>query len=445
MRLTGIGIAAALVLAFAAPGVAMAAPKKPAAAAPGTVDAKAREAGMAATPALATSAGLACTVSDARIIGEDKKTGQSYYEIACSPGLGGVLIANKDGSKPQYFTCLETTKPGPDGKPGQLSCILPANTDLLTPLAPFVAKSGTACTVEKARSIGASPSATFIEVACAGSKGFIMQTSAPPDVAKEVKMISCLGFEPGEKLFCELTDKATQLAVVDGLAAASGKNCAVKDKRYVLATVTGSLYYEVSCQDGKGYMLEQKADGSLARAIPCVDANFVGGGCTMTDTAEAKTEQNALYSRLATKAGFPCAVEKYGIMPTQQRAVEVVELKCSDRPDGGVGIFGNTNTVLNCAISEAQGYRCSFSPKTAAFSQVTANLRTLGKTECTVSDTRAMDKRSETLAYIETACSDGLPGWVIGYTIGTNTPKEALSCLQAQGLGGCKLATNKKK
>lgn len=445
MRLTGIGIAAALVLAFAAPGVAMAAPKKPAAAAPGAVDEKARAKGMADTPALATAAGLACTVSDARFVGEDKKTGQTFYEIACTPGLGGVLLANKDGSKPQYYTCLETTKPGADGKPSPLACILPSNADLLTPLAPFVAKSGTACTIEKARSIGASPTNTFVEVACAGGKGYVLQTSAPPDAAKEVKMVTCLGFEPGEKLACELTDKATQLAAVDQLAAAAGKNCAVKDKRYVLATVSGSLFFEVACQDGKGYMLEQKADGSLARAIPCIDASFVGGGCTMTDTAEAKTEQNALYSRLATKAGFPCQVEKYGIMPTQQRATEVVELKCSDRPDGAIGIFGATNTVLNCAISEAQGYRCSFSPKSAAFSQVTANLKTLGKTECVVSDSRAMDKRSETLAYIETACSDGLPGWVIGYALGTNTPKEALSCLQAQGLGGCKLATNKKK
>lgn len=445
MRLTGIGIAAALVLAFAAPGVAMAAPKKPAAAA-GAVDAKSRERGMAEAPPLVTAAGLACTVSDARFIGEDKKTGQSYFEIACNPGLGGVLLTNKDGSKPQYYTCLETTKPGADGKPSALSCLLPGNAETVQVLAPFVAKSATPCTIEKARAIGSSPANTFFELACQGGKGFIMQTSTPPDVAKEVKLTSCLGFQAGEKLFCELTDSASQLAVVDQLAASSGKNCVVKDKRYVLATVTGSLYYEVSCQDGKGYMLEQKADGSLARAIDCVNANFVNGGCTLTDTTEAKTEQNNLYSSLAAKAGFPCKVEKYGILPTERPSKEVIELKCSDRPEGGIGIFeGASNVVINCAISEAQGYRCSFSPKAASYGQVTANLKTLGKGECVVSETRAMDKRTADLVYIETACTDGLPGWVVGYAPGTSTPKEALSCLQAQGLGGCKLATNKRK
>lgn len=444
MRFTGIGVAAALVLAFVAPSAAMAAPKKPAAA--GAVDAKSRARGMADVPALVTAAGLNCTVADARFIGEDKKAAQAYYELACNPGLGGVLLTGKDGGKPQFYTCLETNKPAADGKPGALACILPGNADTVQSLAPFVAKAGTPCTIEKARAIGSSPTTAFFEVACQGGAGYIVQASSPPDASKEVKMATCLGFQPGETLFCELSNSANQLAVADTLAASAGKNCVVEDKRYVMATVSGSMFFEVSCQDGKGYMLEQNAQGALARSIDCVNAGFVAGGCTLTDTAVAQTEQNNVYSGLATAAGFPCKVEKYGVLPTERASKEVIELKCSDRPDGGIGIFeGKSNVVLNCAIAEAQGYRCSFSPKTAAYSQVTANLKTLGKSDCTVSETRAMDKRTEGLAYIETACSDGLPGWVIGYQLGTSTPKEALSCLQGQSLGGCKLPTNIKK
>src|SRR6185369_2298192 len=99
----------------------------------------------------------------------------------------------------------------------------------------------------------------------------------------------------------------------------------------------------------------------------------------------------------------------------------------------------------NCAVSEAQGYRCSFTGKALAFPKVTADLKSQGKTECTVSDSRAMDKRTETANYLEVACSDGLPGWVIGYAPGKSKPVEVLSCLQAEGLGGCKLPTNKRK
>lgn len=446
MRFTGIGLAAALVVAVMAPAAVMAAKKPaPAAVAPGGVDPKAREKGMADAPALVTSAGLACTVADARFIGEDKKAGQSFYEVACSPGLGGVLLV-KPETKPQFFTCLETNKPGADGKPGSLACLLPGNADAVQSLAPFVAKAGTACTIAKARSIGASTTASYFEVACTDGAGYILQTSAPADASKDVKMNSCLAYEPGGNISCQLTDRAAALAVVDTLAASAGKNCAVKDKRYVLTTTTGSSWFEVSCQDGKGYMLEQAATGKLARAVECLQASFVGGGCTLTDTAVAQTEQNALYSGLATKAGFPCKVEKYGILPSQRAAQEVVELKCSDRPDGAIAIFdGSSSTILNCAVSEAQGYRCSFTSKTLAFAKVTADLKTLGKTECTVSDSRAMDKRTETANFLEVACSDGLPGWVVGYAPGSTKPKEVLSCLQAEDLGGCKLPTNRRK
>lgn len=446
MRFTGIGLAAALAVAVLTPAAVMSAPKKAAPAAVGGIDAKAREKGMADTPALVTAGGLACTVADARFIGEDKKGGQSFYEIACSPGIGGVLLVKAADPKPQFFTCLETSKPTPDGKPNSLACQLPGNADPVQALAPLVAKSGVACTIEKARAIGSSSTNSFFEVACAGGAGYIVQASAPVDASKEVKLNTCLAYEPGGNLFCELSDRAAQLAVVDALAAGSGKNCVVKEKRYVLATTTGSTWYEVSCQDGKGYMLEQAADGKLARSVDCAQASFVGGGCTFTDTTAALTEQNNLYSSLATKAGFPCKVEKYGILPSQRASQEVVELKCSDRPDGAIAIFeGSGGTFLNCAVSEAQGYRCSFSKKDVAFAKVTADLKAQGKSDCTVSDTRAMDKRTADANYLEVACSDGLPGWVIGYVPGTAKPKEVLSCLQGEGLGGCKLPTNKRK
>ncbi|MES2036155.1 MAG: hypothetical protein V4466_18460 [Pseudomonadota bacterium] len=445
MRFTGIGVAAALVVAVMAPAAVMAA-KKPAAAA-GAVDAKAREKGMADAPALVTASGAACTVADARFIGADTKSGQSFYEVACTPGIGGVLMVKKDDPKPAFFTCLETSKPGPDGKPNSLACVLPANADPVQALAPLVAKSGVACTIDKARSIGASATNAFFEVSCQGGAGYILQTSAPVDPSKDVKANTCLAYEPGGNLSCQLSDRAAQLTVVDTLAAGAGKNCTVKDKRFVLATTSGSTWYEVSCQDGKGYMLEQSGDGKLARAVDCAQAAFVGGGCTFTDTQAAQTEQNVLYTSLASKGGFPCKVEKYGILPSQRASQEVVELKCSDRPDGVIAIFdGANNSFLNCAVSEAQGYRCAFTKKgPTEFAKVTADLKSLGKGECIVSDTRAMEKRTEDTSFLEVACSDGLPGWVIGYTRGTAKPKETLSCLQGESLGGCKLPTNIRK
>jgi hypothetical protein len=55
---------------------------------------------------------------------------------------------------------------------------------------------------------------------------------------------------------------------------------------------------------------------------------------------------------------------------------------------------------------------------------------------------------TENEGFVEVACSDGLPGWVLGYPTGVAKPaaKEFLSCAQAKGIGGgCKLPTNKVK
>ena len=445
MRPIAIGLTAALALAALIPVAVISAPKE--AAKPAAVDAKSRDAGMKATPALVQAAGLSCDVTDARLIGNDKKTSTDYYEVACKQGMGYALVAKKDAA-PQGYSCLETGQVGADGKPSSLACVLPANADPKAGLAPYVTKAAIPCQVENARSIGAGAKNAYFEVACKGGTGYVITTSSPMSVDKDVAANSCLLYEDGGNVSCKLTDKATQLAIVDTLAAGSGKNCAVKDKRYVLSTKTDN-YFEVSCQDGKGYMLQQSnATGALGRTIDCAQATFVGGGCTLTDSLAAQTEQAGLYTKLATKAGFDCKVEKYGMLPSDDPKKEIVELKCSNRPDGGIGIFtAASNQVYDCVASEMNGYRCSFTKQDAVFSRLTGALNKMGKTQCVVSGARVVG-RTDTDGFVEVACSDGLPGWVLSYPLGKNTdqPKEVLSCLQAKGVGGgCKLPTNIKK
>lgn len=445
MRPFAIGLAAALALGALIPAAVISAPKeskdKP------KVDAKAREAGMKEAPALIQVAVPSCSVTDARLIGADKKTNTSYYEVACQDGLGFALIAKKD-TAPQAYTCLESSQPAADGKPSALACILPGNEDPKAGLKPFVAKAGISCDIENARSIGSGAKNSYFEVACKGGTGYIVQTTNPAAVAGDVVANSCLLYEDGASVSCKLTDKATQLAIVDTLAAASGKTCQVKDKRYVLSTKSDN-YFEVACADGKGYMLQQTAtSGALARAIDCAQAAFVGGGCTLTDSVAAQTEQAGLYTKLAKKGGFDCEVEKYGMLPSADNKKEVVELKCSNRPDGAIAIFSTGPAVIyDCLFAEVNGYRCSFSKQNAHFARLSADLKAYGKGSCEVSDVRLVG-RNDSDGYFEVACSDGLPGWVMSYPVNTPNPKskEILACSQAKGIGGgCKLPTNSLK
>ncbi|MCI3131310.1 hypothetical protein [Phenylobacterium aquaticum] len=440
MRPKVIGLAAALLLAALAPAVVMSAPK-----APPAVTEAARKQGMAEAPAIAQAAGISCQVTDARFVGKatDPKTkiATSYYEIDCDQGQGFVL-SSATGAKPTAFTCVEADTPQPDGKPSALPCVLPGNADPKADLAPLLAKAGIQCTPEAARGIGQSATNTFLEVACQGGSGYVVQAPAPAVASLgNVTANDCLLYDSGEgNIHCTLKDKASRLAVVDGYAAAANNGCAVKDRRFVGMSQSGSSFYEASCADGKGYIY--KADkGQLATTYPCEKATGILGGCTLTDAREAETAQAGLYTKLAKTAGFDCQVSKYAPFPGPP-GKDVVEMACSNRPDGGVGVFGgpaDKPIVYDCGRAPIAGYRCSFTKPADTMAVFTADLKKLGKDSCNVSATRVIGKTTKGTTYVETACADGLKGYVLEYTA---DPINAVGVVGCAFTKDCKLPGN---
>ena len=449
MRTFGLGLAIAVIISTFSAGVASAADKAP------DVPKELRAKGMAAAPALITASGAQCNLADARFVGDsvDAKTKakSSLYEVACTGGEGLLILqAGPAGTPPTTFTCMEAATPGPDGKPRGSQCILPGNLDPKAGLAPYIAKAGIVCTPDKVRAIGHSATNVYFELAChEGGGGYILQTSSPPSADKPASANPCIMFDPSSNEHCELTDRATQLAVVDTLLAKSGKPCVIKDRSFVGATQSGTNLYEVSCQDGKGYMLEQKADGSLNVAVPCTEADSFAGGCKLTDSRQAKTEQSALYTSLAKKAGFDCDVSGYAPFAVNINGKEVVELTCSNRPDGAVGVFpassSQTADIYDCAHSELKSFRCSLNKPAGSYPKLTADLQAVGKTSCTVSEARTIGVSADQQGFIEVGCSDGLPGFVIQYSMSPIKPTKAILCAEASGInGGCTLPHNKK-
>ncbi len=448
MRPFGLGLLAALCMAVLSPlGAAHAASK---AAAP-AISKEQRDKGMAAAPALISAGGLDCQLSDARLVGEgsDAKTKAktSLYELACTGNEG--LLVQKTADGVQAFTCEQANEPGPDGKMNPTRCMLPGNADPMAGLAPYIAKAGKPCNISKARALGQSSTNAVFELACDNGSGWILAISAPPRLDKPATMDPCVAYPPDGTISCKLTDRTAQLAVVDKLMAASGKPCAVKDRSYVGATSTGAMFFEVACQDGKGYMIEQSPTGQFKSAVDCAAADSIAGGCKLTDARQAKTEQSALYSKLAAKAGFPCQVSGYAPLPSNASNREVVELACSNRPDGAIGIFGATEAdpavIYNCAHSELEGYRCALTKASAAYASLTSDLKALGKSTCQVSNARTVGVTADKRGYIEVACADGLQGYMIEYSLSPLAPKTPLVCSEAKGIsGGCTLPGNTK-
>ncbi len=438
--------------ALAATPPTAAAPAGPVPLPPVTADA--RKKGMAAAPALITGAGLPCTLADARMIGagketlpDGKKINVAYFEIACTNALGYVVATREGSPKPSAFTCVEAGSPAANGQPSPLRCILPGNQNVNANLQTFVAKANLPCTVSNVRPIGQTPTQTLFELACSEGNGYILTTTAPPNVDQPAQFTTCLAYDGTGNVFCTLTDRASGLLALDQFVPRSDRaTCQVKDRRYVLSTRTGSNYYEFACNDGKGFIMEVDAQNAVKRTIDCATADFVGGGCTLTNAREAQSEQAGVYTGLATRAGYNCQVEKYAPLPAQTRGVDVVEMKCSNRTDGAIGRFPLTGApeIIDCAHAPIANYRCVFTEPSAAMPSLTNDLKSFNRNSCAVSESRFVGATADGKSYMEVACADGMQGYFIEYTRGPPiTVTNVIVCSQARGIGGgCKLPSN---
>ena len=434
MRPIRFGLIAAIMVALATPGAALAQAKGKAKDDKPAVSEAQRKKGMADAPAIVQAAGLTCQVEDARLIGSvpaDKKTNtpaKDFYEVACQGDAGYVFgMVKGGGAAPDVNACIETS--------GSTTCILPGNANANAALAPALQKAGVTCAVDKVRGIGQTTTESFIEVLCQGGTGYIVAAAKPGDLSKPIKANNCLGYDAAAgNLKCTLAEPAARLAVVDRLATDAKVACTVKDRRYIGIFKDGGEGYEAACTDGKGYVLKVAANRAV-NATECVKSP---GLCELTDSRQALNEQAALYTRLAKSAGSNCDVDKYALFPATPGR-EVLELTCKDG-SAAVGIFpaSGKGEVLSCDRAMIAGFRCG-AGKTK-YDSITADLKKLGKPDCVVSDVALRGKTAAGVTQVEVACSDGLPGYVMMYA----TPVSATEAIGCR-LTACGLPSNRPK
>lgn len=437
-RVGAIGLAMALVAALMIPSAGVSQGKKGEA-----IPKAAFEQGQKEAPAVVQAMGLPCQVSEARKIGEDKKSKTSYYEVACGAGAMGYVLQNPAGGTPTAFSCIEANTPPAPGQPPSAPCMLPGNANPNALLGPMIKAAGAECIPEQARGVGQTKSNTYVEVACQGGTGYILVASVPFDVTKPAQAQNCLLYDESESnIKCVLGDKAARMAVVDKYAAAANNGCTLKDRRFVGVAKDNSTYYEGACADGKGYIYKVSATGALAETYECAKATSILGGCTLTDARQAQNEQAGLYTKLAQGAGSKCDVERYALFPTRNPREEVVELVCKD---GSSAILmsaaGQKSVVLDCGRAPVAGYKCSLGNDSAGYRFLTADLKRLQQgTTCEVSNSRVVGKTDKGTTYVEVACSDKLKGYMIEYSA-----PPAVTAVTVTGCafaGNCKLPGN---
>jgi hypothetical protein len=411
---------------------------------------EARAKGLADAPVLLKTAGLDCQLADARFIGEAanarSKSKEDFYEVACA-GSEGFIIAKTSPTDASAATCLEMAQPIHHRKPSSLQCSLPGNTDPKLGLLSYISEARTDCTPSEARFIGYNATQTVFEVACHGGAGYILITATPPRRDSSIETEPCIAMSASSSLDCKLTTSKDEVAVVDQLEVKSGKTCEIKARAYLGSSANdGSTFYEFACSSGRGYVVEQARNGSVAGVTDCAKADhIVQGGCKLTSTSKAQALQAVAYSKMAKAANFDCDVSEYAFLPAAANAGDVVELACSNRPDGGIGLFSasGADQVIDCAYARFFGYRCILSDISGAHATLSADLKTLGESNCTVTDARPMGITAERHGFTEVSCAGHVRGYVIEYNLRPMTPISVMSCAAAIRIGsGCRLPGN---
>lgn len=397
-----------------------------------------------APPLVAGSDVKTCQVTDATYRGGGEQKGAdgkpakfSAYEVACREGPGYLVLSTVGAPKPQMINCITATQ-------GTV-CELPQNTDFKAALAPYVRQTGRSCDISGQRYVGTATATqtTYYEVACGAAPGFVMAVSEAAPGKPQVT--DCLAVE-GSSQACTLTTKPQMLQTYAANVAKSGKSCTVSDVRSIgVDKRNGDVFTEIACGTAPGFVLVNDTAGAYKSALDCGKAESLGG-CKLTDTATAQTADSAAYTKLAAKAGFPCNVKQYRYIGTDAQNREVVELACSDHPNGAMAVLSETgkSEIYDCVRAPAVGgSECKLTDKALVYPKYSEALASKGRTTCKVSGAGFLGQTKAGTDYVETACADGAPGWVIGFKSGTTTAAELLTCKQATNSGlPCKLPTN---
>jgi len=372
-------------------------------------------------PAIIALAKVDCDPVDAYLLGptefdkDGAKVKGQLYEVACKTGPGFIVTSVSPTEVGQAFTCSLADKLAAKN-PGSIQCVLPENKPHYAWLTPVVQPYLPGCQISNARVIGSTSTDPLIdryEVGCGTQAGGIIDY-AQLGAKAPTEFKSCLVVE-GTNSACEFTTKEQMMAVLKPVAAAADKDCQVNNVRFVgVNKENDGMFYEFGCANKPGFMVLTKLDSTFLRNIPCASAAGLGG-CTFTDAGVAAADAKGTYSALLAKGGFPCTVDDYNVVGTQEQTKrDYIEFKCKEQPWGLIGFVpqpDSTSTlrVNDCFIDQTSRKSCTFvtEPQLRAQLDKLIKIAQPGK-DCDISDVRYVGESDgiEGAVIVEIACAN---------------------------------------
>ena len=287
-------------------------------------------------PAPATSVKNAAWLGSGTEMIDKKQVKGDNYELACNEGPGFLVTKLADGTA-QSYTCIQLTAAAAQNKKGP-QCTLPENQNIAAQFQPEVDHAGLSCKVADVSFLGTGQTDHLghYEVSCSGGGGYFVNVDAKGQESGEAS--SCLqATDPYE---CKFTTKAQEVSAMGDMAKPLDATCQASDARFVGRDTTSKAdYYEVGCSNKPGFMMEVDS-GKPTRAIDCLSAKGIGGGCTLTDVSKLRQAAGSGYAGALQQNGVACTVTDtniYGKEPSSKR--DVVEFKCPEQTFGVVAVI----------------------------------------------------------------------------------------------------------
>ena len=207
------------------------------------------------------------------------------------------------------------------------------------------------------------------EAACSNSMGYLFitqggKTTSISCFAADVTHADDLAKGQETELYCQLPDNKNLLTNASKILNSTAINCDVTQVRwYGASQTTHTEYTEVSCKDGKGYLIQTALAGNSkpVASISCVDAVKKGLACNITDTGIVSLEDIA---KELTKNNLNCPAEKIRVIGKEKiRKRYVVQAHCLDKTTGIIAFVPFEETAskfeaITCDEAKKIGINC---------------------------------------------------------------------------------------
>lgn len=193
-----------------------------------------------------------------------------------------------------------------------------------------------------------------MKVALAGLL-LIFSMAATPALAQEVR-------EHGSTSRGRIPDSSTRLTAQD-LVRRGSIDCQVSAAIALGSDVNGTPQYEVTCEDGPGYILigfpVNEAISCLALASP---TQLGGRRSARSRTCRLPGNRNTIdaFAHMARRAGMTCRVDEGAMVGISSDRVPIYEIGCARSAGGWIEHTTNGWRITDCMTLEAQGSFCRF-------------------------------------------------------------------------------------